>query len=61
MRFSAILTIPLLFAGILATPGNAEVLSVRTDGVVANTEKVCFLGKCINIGKAGPKCNIDRK
>lgn len=61
MRFSTIFTVPLLFAGALAVPDDADVLTVRSDGVVANTEKVCFLGKCINVGKAGPKCNIDHK
>lgn len=66
MRFSAILAIPLFFAGALAAPSNAETLLQRGEAAVGQigateaADKFCFLGKCINRG-GGPKCNVDRK
>lgn len=61
MRFQTILAISLFLARAFAAPTEVAFLAERAVGQTGAADKICLFGKCINIGKGGPKCNIDRK
>lgn len=61
MRFQALLAIPLFFAGAFAAPTEGDLLYRRAVGQTGAADKLCILGKCVNFGQGGPRCNIDRK
>ncbi|RDI84168.1 Ribosomal RNA small subunit methyltransferase [Venturia inaequalis] len=61
MRFQTILAIPLFVAGALAAPLTESLLFERGVGQTGASDKICFMKKCLDIGKGGgPRCNTEQ-